>query len=198
MKYTYTQNDHRIFAGFYESILFNCDSEYLASDYANYLNETDNQEYELKDFKGFCLDVSKQIVDKLLSSCHDGSILKSVELNGLSSPKYYNFETDKLKLSINLDRDLLEEYIFNTHANEFESYLNENYSDRSGFISFIANNIHDFKNQYLVESKLGRCLDIMIDFYLVNQIDDYYGQENYDDECYEIANDTITDYMELV
>lgn len=195
MKYTYTQNDSRIFAGFYESILFYSDMEYYANEN---LKENENDEYELKDFDGYRLDVTKQIVDNLLSSCIDDLILKSIEFKELVSPTYYNFETDRLRLELNLDRDLLEEYIFNTHANEFNDYINKKYSSCDGFASFIANNIHDFKNQYLIEQKVGRCLDIMIDFYLVNQLNDYYGLESYDYKCHEIAIDTIYNYMELV
>lgn len=154
MKYTYTQNDHRIFAGFYESILFYSDMEYYANEN---LKENENDEYELKDFDGYRLDVTKQIVDNLLSSCIDDLILKSIEFKELVSLTYYNFETDRLRLELNLDRDLLEEYIFNTHANKFNDYINKKYSSCDGFASFIANNIHDFKNQYLIEQKVGRC-----------------------------------------
>lgn len=189
MKYIYCVQDSSLFPGFYNSVLFN---EGLLSDAIDSINDSDH-DYDLTDVDGYCKAVCKKIVDDVYSNLVD-DVIKSIKFAYVVNPAYYNFETDKLNLELDLDRDALEVYIFKTNAEEFDVYLAENFTSYDGFISYIANNLHEFRNQYLTEGKCGRALDIMLDFYLLSHLD--LGELSY--KFSDIASDTIQDFIEQV
>ena len=191
MKYIYCVQDSSLFPGFYNSELFN---EVLLSDAIDSINDSDNDhDYDLTDVDGYCKAVCKKIVDDVYSTLVD-DVIKSIKFAYVVNPTYYNFDTDKLNLELDLDRDALEVYIFKTNAEEFDKYLAKNFTSYDGFISFIANNVHDFRNQYLTEGKCGRALDIMLDFYLLSHLD--LGELSY--KFSDIAADTIQDFITQV
>lgn len=187
VKYIYCVQDSSLFPGFYNSVLFN---EGLLNDAISYYGDPDH-DYDLTDVDGYCKAVCKKIVDDVYSNLVD-DVIKSIKFAYVVSPEYYNFDTDKLNLELELDRDALEVYIFKTNAEEFDVYLAENFTSYDGFISYIANNLHEFRNQYLTEGKSGRALDIMLDFYLLSHL----GELSY--KFSDIAADTIQDFIEQV
>lgn len=72
----------------------------------------------------------------------------SVKGTGMYHPKYYNFSTDELEFTVSFDiseYNSLEEATFKDP--EFGNFLKENYSDRSGFISYLADNLDEFYQQ---------------------------------------------------
>lgn len=189
----YRNNSCEIFPGFYESILFNSDSEY----YANEVLKDDDHpaDYELKDFKGFTCEVSKKAADLLHEAIvFEDSIIQSIDFEALSSPRFYNFETDRLILKVKLDQRKLELYCFKQEKNAFDQYLKENFTSRDGFCSFIANNINAFKDQYVEENKKDRTLDIMIEFYILKNL----NQESYFYDLSEAANEILFNYMKAI
>ena len=148
----YKNHSCEIFPGFYESILFNSDSEYYANEMMK--GEDHPADYELKDFEGFTNEVAKKAADLLHETIvFEDSIIQSIDFESLSSPRFYNFETDKLNLKIKLDQRKLELYCFRQEKEAFDEYLKDNFTSYDGFHSFIANNINDFKNQYIEENK---------------------------------------------
>ena len=181
--------DSNLFPGFYNSVLFN---EGLLNDAISDCGDCDH-EYDLTDINGYCKAVCKKIVDDVYSAVLD-DIIKSVKFICIESPLYYNYETDKLNLEIELDRGALEVYIFKTNATEFAKYLADNFTSYDGFISYIANDIQGFKTQYITENKRGCTLDIMIDFYLLSCLD----LDELDCIFSDIASDTIQDFIEQV
>ena len=189
MKYIYCVQDSSLFPGFYNSELFN---EGLLSDAIDSINDSDN-DYDLTDVDGYCKAVCQKIVDDVYSAVV-GDVIKSMKFAYVVNPAYYNFDTDKINLELDLDRDALEVYIFKTNADDFDKYLAKNFTSYDGFISFIANNVHDFRNQYLTEGKCGRALDIMLDFYLLSHLD--LDELSY--KFSDIAADTIQDFITQV
>ena len=193
----YKNQSCEIFPGFYESILFNSDSEY----YANEVLKDDDHpaDYELKDFEGFTSEVSKKAADLLHESIvFDNSIIQSIDFEGLSSPKYYNFETDRLILKVKLDQRKLELFCFRQEKNAFDQYLKENFTSYDGFFSFIANNVNAFKDQYIDEGKKDRTLDIMIEFYILKQFERWENKDSYLMDLAEASNEILFNYMEAV
>ena len=189
MKYIYCVQDSSLFPGFYNSELFN---EGLLNDAISYCDDPDH-DYDLTDIDGYCKAVCQKIVDDVYSNLVD-DVIKSIKFAYVVNPTYYNFDTDKLNLELDLDRDALEVYIFKTNADDFDKYLAKNFTSYDGFISFIANNVHDFRNQYLTEGKCGRALDIMLDFYLLSHLD--LDELSY--KFSDIAADTIQDFITQV
>lgn len=189
MKYIYCVQDSSLFPGFYNSVLFN---ECLLSDAIDSLNDSDH-DYDLTDVDGYCKAVCQKIVNDVYSAVVD-DVIKSMKFAYVVNPEYYNYDTDKLNIALELDRDALEVYIFKTNAEEFDVYLAENFTSYDGFISYIANNLHEFRNQYITEGKSGRALDIMLDFYMLSHLD-------LDELTYkfsDIATDTIQDFITQV
>ena len=111
----------RIFDGFYESTLYNSDTEYNLN---NILQDDENEaEYEL-DFKSYTEAVADFAVELLKDYCiNDNNIINSMTYKRLSSPRYYNFDTDKLVIDIEYNEVLLLEYIENNKKDFFDGML---------------------------------------------------------------------------
>lgn len=72
----------------------------------------------------------------------------SVNVKSVHSPKYYNFEGDEVDFTVSFDIDeynKVEQEVINNP--EFNGFLKEFYSDKSGFISYLADNVEDFPQQ---------------------------------------------------
>lgn len=182
----YTNWSTAIFQGFYESNLYNTDSEYYARQYLG-------KDYELQDFKGFCNKVAKKAGDLLHEQVvGDDSLIQRIDFVELDSPEFYNYRTDRLVLSVDVDTDGLEEYCFEEHAEKFAKYLEENFTSYDGFHSFISNTIGGFKEQYVEEDKTGRCLGIMIEFYILQNI----NLDSYQMDLVEYADEELYNHLE--
>lgn len=75
----------------------------------------------------------------------------TVTYKDMTSPKEYNFSTDKIYCHFDLtEKEIkdIENYCFVINRKLFNNFLKENYSSYSGFISFIDNNVNDFESTY--------------------------------------------------
>lgn len=189
----YTPQDLDFFPGFYESILYHCDTEY---DF-NYKEKSDNPDNYVEkelDFKPFTKEVCTGITSLI------GEILEAeAKFKEMHSPAYYNYSTDKLEMEIAIDPEKIKSEILASEelSKGFDKYLHEHYSDRSGFWSFVKNNIREYFNE-------GEHEDVMVDYYLLTKIyndaDVVKCQENHEDTYYfgqlwEIADNAIYNNM---
>ena len=187
-KIEYQNWSTEIFQGFYESELYNGDTEYSFN-----TNGDDEQEYELQDWEGFTQAVARAHADLLFDNLKQKEqIIKSIEYKGLYSPRYYNFETDKLNLIIDCDVEALKKYCFEDNKAEFDVYLHDNFTSYDGFISFVPNNVKEFMSEY--EDDTERMLNVMIEYYLLENLD----LETYEYATVEYAQDCLHDYMKPV
>jgi hypothetical protein len=185
-KVNYTNWSTAIFQGFYESNLYNSDSEYYAREYLG-------EDYELQDFKGFCNKVATKAGDLLHEQVvWDDSLIQRIDFVELDSPEFYNYRTDRLVLSVDVDMDGLEEYCFEEHAEKFAKHLEDNFTSYDGFHSFISNTLGGFKEQYVEEDKTGRCLHVMIEFYILQNID----LDSYQMNLVEYAQEELYNHLE--
>ena len=153
----YTNWSTSIFEGFYESRLYNSDCPLL----------TNFDEFESR--------VGEYATDLMYESLPipDFTLIKKMDFVGIVSPKFYNFDTDRLMIEITYDDDALASYCFEHNRNEFEIYLRQNFTSYDGFHSFIANNIPEFKEQMEDEEPSGwsdRCSQVMLEFYLLQTL----------------------------
>lgn len=186
-KHTYHQYSTALFEGFYESNLYNSDTEYNLNRYLNEDSEN-SKEYEIKDFSGFCRKIAERVPVLLESDLNvDSDILSDFCLLEIDSPRFYNYRTDRLVLSVNVDVELLKGYAYSSHPIEFESYLKENFTSYDGFISFVPNNLSDFLEWEDRESSI----DVLIEFYLLSVID----LDSYHRDLYEEADELALDFM---
>ena len=193
-KHTYHQYSTTLFEGFYESNLYNSDTEYNLNRYLN--EDSENPvEYEIKDFAGFCRKVAESAASFLDSdSSIDTDILSDLTLDHIDSPRFYNFSTDRLVLNVSVDVQKLSEYALIQHLDAFESYLKENYTSCDGFISFVPNNAHEFKHWMEYEYHHDMAIDVLIEFYLLSTID----LDSYHRDLYEKAQELQFQFVEPV
>lgn len=204
MKHIYNNWSYKIFEGFYESNLFNSDTLYhieQTDKEENYLK--DNQYYEIDNWEVFKKEIAKSAVNELLNILPDNEIIQSMKLKDVYSPKYYNYETESLLIDIKLNLTKLKKYCFNTYKEDFDHYLKENFTSYDGFISYISNNLNDFKIEYYNPHN-EREINVMIEFYLLSQIygstsnNDFIGFEtSYHSRLYEDAQELIYEHLEI-
>lgn len=188
MKIKYINWSTEIFQGFYESELYNSDTIY----FINENKDDDEPEYDFEDggYEKYCDDVAKQITEQIFYDLNqnDDEIIKSMTFVKLHSPKYYNFETDKIEAEVDVDWDALINWVKKNSA-LFDTYLHNEFTSCSGFISFVPNNTHDFFLK--LDDDFERLSQVLIEFYILEHID----QGIYREHCYEIATNTIWQYL---
>lgn len=174
-----------IFQGFYESGLYNSDTLY------NLQDEDIGYDFTENGWTGFTNKVARQCVDLLNDYCR-GGLIKHIDFVELYSPRYYNFDTDRLVCKVECDWQGLIDYCYET-CNDFDEYLHNNFTSYSGFTSFVPNNITDFFNR--LDDDFERLSQVIIEYYLLNRIDDI---DEYKMQCDEIAMNAIYEYIEPV
>ena len=188
MKYEYQNWSCAIFMGFYESPLFNSDTEYYMNEYMNEDEEV-KKEFEI-DYIPYCNAVCEYATDLLSEYCTDNEIIKSMEYKSMYSPQYYNYSTDKLNIIIDVNLTKLKKFI-KDNKEDFNQYLKDNFTSYDGFCSFIANNYNEFVKDYKEDfcgTDKDRCINVMVEYYILNKI---YGtnwagiRKNYYDAEYD-------------
>lgn len=164
-EFFYTPDNLEIFPGFYESLLYNSDTEYSA----NCGREEGEPEREIKDWAGFTNDVCKGITDVLRPILEREPFCTDVEYDGMTSPRYYNYSTDKLDIKMQLDLDALKEWVLSDEERRdgFDKYLREKYTSYDGFMSFVENDIDDY-----FEKSYEEYPDVLVDYYVLCEIFD--------------------------
>ena len=120
-----------------------------------------------------------KIGESIIADALNRAGIKS-EVNSIDvyHPKYYNYETDALYFTVTFNTASYESLKAQALENPaFKIWLKDRYSSRSGFISYMADNIEDFKNQDLDYSFAQ-----VAKFYIG---DTSMFQEMYDDEMAE-------------
>ena len=172
----------RQFYGFYESIYYHSDMEY---DYNEcMLDDKDaakGKHYELTKFKQYQKAVCKEWVEQLKGflrqSTASGRVIRKIRFKRLESPRYYNFETDKLVMSVDFNLTNLKRWCFAIKPHRFDKYLRKNYTSYDGFCSFIPNDIEKFKHKYFDECQNNKerenenLINVMLEFYFETQVD---------------------------
>jgi hypothetical protein len=154
--------------GFYESYLYDSDTEYYINET---LKEDDQPEMEI-DWIPYTKEVSQAATELLEEYCvNDSGIIKSMKYKNTYSPKYYNYDTDRLNIIADINIHKLKAYI-KQNKTDFNQYLKDNFTSYDGFWSFIENNYPAFMEQY--KSDKDRCLNVMLEYYILRQL---YGAE---------------------
>lgn len=157
------------FPGFYESWLENSDTSYWAIKeeldyYHEELGRAELTEDDLDfDNKAYEKDVCDAFIEVWKGSAPD--FVESVEFDELWSPKYYNFDTDHLYAKIELADDWKEKMkaFMDAHWLELGVKIDEEWSSRDGFISFMENRIDDWPAK-LFEDEDARYIGTMLGY----------------------------------
>jgi|10_taG_2_1085330.scaffolds.fasta_scaffold103462_2 hypothetical protein len=118
------------FGGFYNSI----HSSNVDCQIESYYEDGNYPEYEFDniDFKKTHINYSKDFIDNL-----NTELDLNLEFTELDSPKFYNFETDKIICLISL-KEFKELTTKHLADNNFIDYVNENSKSYDGFMSFYS------------------------------------------------------------
>jgi hypothetical protein len=178
----YTNQDPKVFCGFYETELYDSDS-LINLFYGSTVPE--NYEVDFTSFRDYMNAIGKLYTDELESELLKSDIVDRFDFVGIKSPAFYNFETDKLIIRADVDLRRLKQFVFQEHREEFGQYLKEHYTTRDGFFSFMENNVADFQERLAVlmdesarypeyesahiEADLH--LSIMLDFLIISEVD---------------------------
>ena len=96
----------------------------------------------------------------------------SVEFETLRSPREYNFANDSIDCKITLDIDELKKYL-DEHNEEFDNFLRDRYTSRSGFISSYPNTMAEWAEDTEDFTNLeGHYLGAILDFIAAEEHDD--------------------------
>lgn len=190
-----------VFEGFYESNLFNSDTEYYLNEILQDEEHPETYEITGDNYKNYEHEVCELHVDSLLECISDMKLYNNIEivtnitLKGMWNPKYYNFETDKLRLNVTFNLNTLKKYCFKDNEEDFNSYLKYKYTSYDGYCSFIKNNLYGFKNQYKNEFYKNRCIIVMLEYFFIRCIfDNKTIKEIYENSL----SDSETDYKQRI
>jgi hypothetical protein len=119
------------FGGFYDSIHFD-----NIQDLIEYLDIKDDNINYNETHKEYC----KEFVNEL-----NNYLEIDLKFTGIYSPRFYNFETDKIEVEINENdyKKIIDNYLNNKECIE---YINEASSSKDGFVSFCSG-IDNLKNE---------------------------------------------------
>lgn len=156
-----------IFPGLYESELYNSDTDYLLAD-ALGASQGEEVIYDFDEFKKIA---GKACVDSLNKELYSHNVIIDMRYVGINSPTYYNYTTDKVIIDIDYNFIALVKYCKHTKRKEFDKYLADNYTSCSGYTSFIKNSAGDFFANSWFNSHKNIAIQVMIEFYLINEVD---------------------------
>ena len=198
MKKIFENDTLIVFEGFYESNLFNSDTEYYLNELLQDSEHPETYEITGQNYKDYKKSVCELHADILMDILKENgfTIVKSIKYYGMWSPSYYNFYTDKIKLNVDFNLNELKKYCFKENKNDFNFYINKKYSSRSGFISFVDNYIKDFINTYnTYKQTKDTYIDIMLEYYFIRAIfENETAEKIYNDNLH----DADTDYKQRI
>lgn len=163
-----------LFSGFYSSI-FDIDEYDEVSNY-NLENDTDlTVDNFYFNYNNYHQEISKEICLTVETLLKDNNIIDSLIFEGLRSPRFYNFENDSINIEVVIKKDVILQYL-KDNFNEFEAYINNNYTSYDGFSSYYSNDAKEwltgFENDKLESEthQVGAILDF-ISINLLNKDD---------------------------
>ena len=180
------------FPGFYESDLENSDTPYWAikEELQYYREECDTPCKELTeddldfDYKGYEEEVRNAWVDGFRERMPE--IVSSLEGVEMTSPRYYNFETDRLWADVELRDDWMDEmrHFIASNYDWLKERIHEDWTSYDGFMSFMENDVDKWE-EHLFREQDGRYISTMIGHMMYR-------------ENKEIRNDLVMDALEDV
>lgn len=127
------------------------DSYNIDDDFENDFSEYNaDQFWDNFDFDKYKTKIQELAADFLTYEIDDNEI--KIEAGELYSPKYYNFDTDNIELTVEFNKVKILNNVFKD-VNTFDTFLRENYSSYDGFCSFTANNFEEWYIDYKDEKE---------------------------------------------
>lgn len=127
------------------------DSYNIDDDFENDFSEYNAEQFwDNFDYNKYKTKIQELAADFLTYEIDSNEI--KIEAGELYSPKYYNFDTDNIELTVEFDKVKILNNVFKD-VNTFDTFLNDNYSSYDGFCSFTANNFDEWYIDYKDEKE---------------------------------------------
>lgn len=136
---------------------------------ARYFERAEEEQLISFDYEGYqesCARKFCHIVEDCLNEILQGYV--RIDFKEIHSPKFYNFETDRVACNITFEPESALDYT-RKHYPAFSRYIRESFTTRSGFISFMSNNPADWLDPAEWDD---RHPGVILDFILRNEIPD--------------------------
>lgn len=187
-----------VFWGFYGSIWEDIDF----SGEAEHYNLPENFPfYDYINYNEYHQALAIKFVDAVQSELRE-FILDATFLD-IDSPKYYNFENDKICVNVTINRKKIKKYIYE-HIEQFEQYLTDHHKSRDGFCSFYSHTFEDWKKytcNFTDYSKEGYvCLTSILRFIAEQEqiTEECLYESSYDVSFSEFYTEEFNEIMELM
>lgn len=199
MKYKVKNLQLPSFGGFYESIWYNSDTEYW-----------EFKERGIENGEGWIVkwaDLYESVGKSYCECCEEK--LKAMGLNvklsfdEIVSPRYYNFETDRIFAMLEFDR--IKKFrahlkgLWEKWEKELRKLIRENHTSYDGFISFMDNDYEDWKIRLFTYGENPDSLYLSYAlYYLIILEGEYESRAAIDEEFFENWrwSDDILNYIE--
>ena len=177
------------FTGFYHSVWYTADTVYDCA--YNDMQEIDTSLdvadiadiiCDIADHRAYEKDVSSEVASIYEANLIDSGYIESLDFQGIYSPKYYNYSTDKINVKLSLNEKniakLKKDFDDNKRNPELIQEIKNAFTSYSGFTSFHSNDINSeewtnfLENEYKV-IWLACNLSAIIDGYSYNDVEIY-------------------------
>ena len=136
---------------------------------ARYFERAEEEQLLSFDYEGYqesCARKFCRIAEDCLNEILQGNV--RIDFKEIHSPKFYNFETDRVACNITFEPESALDYT-RKHYPAFSRYVRESFTTRSGFISFMSNNPADWLDPADWDD---RHPGVILEFILRNEIPD--------------------------
>jgi len=166
-----------LFPGFYDTYFsLNLDNAIDCIDKTrvkNGLKPIDDYHLLKVDEDGYQKDIALKYCSLIEGYLKELNIQCSIEFESIWSPREYNFESDSINCTIEINNPLHIVHLVNQRFNEWAEYLKENFTSRDGFISHYSNSANsgdwsDIMDALKHPTKCG----VILEFLLQGDIDE--------------------------
>lgn len=164
------------FDGFYNTIFDNSEAEYyLLNDHFEweYLKETYGDGIKADDFTFDWNERETDIAKRFTKVLHDEYLsnipfIENVRFDEIDSPRFYNYRNDNLYIYVDFADDWKDQvrHFIATNYNWLQEKIHEDWTSRSGFRSFLSNDIDDW-GSYLFDEEDPNYISEIIKYMLI-------------------------------
>jgi hypothetical protein len=138
----------------------------------DYWDKFDNEKYK---------EVVQHTADNFLSGDIEAEgITINIAVGELYSPRFYNFATDQLELTVDYDKEDIANFA-KENKEDFNSFLKENYSSYDGFSSSTANNYSEWVEDFTEDNE--QSIGAILTFIFKDEMEEY--QQGFLESCSE-------------